>query len=269
MEIKHNGYGYECVLRDGYAESAAVYENHCHPFYEIIMVREGEALLNIENRSFTAKSGALIVIRPGAYHSATVPIGAEYRRITLLFEEFIIPEGIRKRFLSELRQDVVCYHAETPALLSRLCYALKKQNEEGEGYRELIESLFVEMFYLIVSGESYSDEGETDRSLQLMLDYITEHITERITLEDIAAAAFVSKSAVCRVFKDRMHTTFKQYLLQKKVSYAASLISRGVGANEAARIVGYENYAGFYKMYRKFLSKSPTDRKTAQKEQIT
>ena len=265
MMIRHDGYGYECVYRDGEVISSEVYENHCHPFYEIITVLHGEVLINIENRSFSARPGALVVIRPGAYHSVTMPRGSEYRRITLLFEEFFIPKGIKKHFLERASSDFLCYHEDAQALLLHLQHAIEEQSRSGE-YRELIEAHIVELFYLLTSGESHSDEGETDKGLQLMLDYIGEHITEKIMLEEIAGVAFLSKSAVCRVFKERMHTTFKQYVLQKKVSYAAGLISRGVSANEAARIVGYENYAGFYKMYRKFLSKSPTDRKDTPKE---
>ena len=260
MTIRRNGYGYECVYRDGEAISSEIYESHCHPFYEIIMVVRGEVLINIENRSFSARPGALVVIKPGAYHSVVMTTALEYRRITLLFEEFFIPKGIKNRFLEKARCDFLCYHDDGIHLLSRLQRALEGQNDADE-YRELVEALIVEIFYTLTSADSYSEEGETDNGLQIMLDYIAEHITERITLEEIAGVAFLSKSAVCRIFKERMHTTFKQYLLQKKIAHAASLISRGVSANEAARIVGYDNYAGFYKMYRKFLSKSPTDRK--------
>ena len=264
MTIRHDGSGYECVYRDSETVTAESYESHCHPFYEIITVLQGDVLVNIENRSFSARPGAIVVISPGAYHSVTVPSGSKYRRITLLFEEFFVPKSIQKRFLERTKTDFVCYHDDVIPLLSRLQRALEGQSEEGE-YQELIEALVVELFYVLVSGESYSEEGETDGTFQIMIDYIGDHITEKIKLEDIASAAFVSKSTVCRIFKEKMHTTFKQYLLQKKISYAASLISMGVGSNEAARIVGYENYTGFYKMYRKFLSKSPTNRKSARK----
>ena len=264
MMIRHDGYGYEFVYRDDETLSAEAYENHCHPFYEMIAVLQGDVLINIENRSFSARPGALVVIKPGAYHSVTMPSDSQYRRITLLFEEFFVPKSIQQRFRELTKNDFVCYHDEANPLLSRLQRALESHSAEGES-KELIEALAVELFYVMVSSESYTVEGESDGVLQLMIDYIGEHITEKITLEDIASAAFVSKSTVCRIFKEKMHTTFKQYLLQKKISHAASLISLGIGANEAARIVGYENYTGFYKMYRKFLAKSPTDRKRTPK----
>ena len=38
------------------------------------------------------------------------------------------------------------------------------------------------------------------------------------------------------------------------------LISEGKQATEAARLVGYDNYANFYKLYKKLFGASPTQR---------
>lgn len=49
-----------------------------------------------------------------------------------------------------------------------------------------------------------------------------------------------------------MNISVKQYILQKKLTYAARLMQDGMTAAGAAKAVGYENYADFYRMYRKF-----------------
>lgn len=261
MRVLHNGYGYECVLRDGAIVEKSVCESHCHPFYEIILVMSGEISINIENRSFTAADGGFAIIEPGAYHSVVPRDESEYRRVTLLFEEFVIPGGVKRVFIDRANRYPVGYHRDAPALLSRLSAAMCSEGGLIDGYSELIEAIITEIFYLVCSESGEYSEGENDRSLQLMLDYISAHITEKVSLDDVAAAALVSKFAVCHIFKSRMHTTFKQYLLQKKISYAAHLIRGGMTAGDAAKTVGYENYAGFYKVYKKFLMKAPSEKK--------
>ena len=261
MRISHNGYGYECVLRDGAVKDEAACENHCHPFYEIIMVMSGEISINIENRSFSAGGGGFAIIEPGAYHSVVARDESEYRRIALLFEEFVIPDGVKRVFADRARRYPVGYHRDAAALLSRLSVAMRGEGDEIDDYSELIRAIIVEIFYLVCSESVEYSEGENNRSLQLMLDYIAEHITEKISLDDVAAAALVSKFAVCHIFKSRMHTTFKQYVLQKKISHAAHLIQNGMTAGDAAKTVGYDNYAGFYKVYKKFLLKAPSEKK--------
>ena len=260
MGTRHTGYGYELVLREGGAESSSVYENHCHPFYEIIMVIAGDVLVSIENRSFAVSSGAMVIVEPGAYHSVTVSKESEYRRMTLIFEEFVIPRGVKELFVELARRTPVCYHEDAPVLMRRLAFALCDGDGRIEDYSALIEAITVEMFYILAASDVRSTEGENDKCLQLMLDYIMQHITEKISLSDLAAAAFISRSAVCHFFKDKMHTTFKQYLLQKKITYAAHLIHNGMPAEQASRLIGYEHYAGFFKMYKKFLKKAPTEK---------
>jgi AraC-like DNA-binding protein len=260
MNVRHAGYGYELVFKEGGADNSSVYENHCHPFYEIIMVTSGDVLVSIENSSFAVSSRAMVIIEPGAYHSVTVSKESEYKRITFIFEGFVIPKGVKALFVELARSTPVCYHEDASVLMRRLAFALCACDGRIDDYSAMIEAITVEIFYLLASSDVRSTEGENDRCLQLMLDYIMQHITEKITLDDIAGAAFVSRSAVCRFFKDKMHTTFKQYLLQKKITYAAHLIREGMPAERAAKLIGYENYAGFYKMYKKFLKKAPTER---------
>ena len=260
MKILHNGYGYECILRDGTTDTDSVYENHCHPFYEIIMVMQGYVSINIENKTFSVSGGGFALIEPGAYHSVVALDESDYRRVALLFEEFVIPKGVKTAFIKKAKKHPVGHRDEVSQLLSRLSSAMIAEDGDIDGYSELIEAIIIEIFYLVSSSGGEYNEGEADRSLQLMLDYIAAHITEKISLDDIASAALVSRSSVCHIFKNKMHTTFKQYLLQKKVSYAARLIQQGMTASEAAKVVGYDNYTGFYKVYKKFLMKPPSEK---------
>lgn len=259
MKIKYEGNGYECVLRDGLSESDTVYENHCHPFYEIIMVVCGRISIVIENRRFTVSAGEIVFIRPAEYHSFHSLDQAQYRRFTLLFGETVIPTGIKNELFAKLAVSPVCRHPDMNALFSRLDGAMR-QTDVG-AYEPLIAAVITELIYVIADASDFTAEDEADARLEKMLNYVAEHITGRLLLEDVAAYAMVSKSTMSHLFKSRMHTSFKKYVLQKKIAYAAGLIQNGMSANEAALLIGYENYTGFYKMYKKVLSEQPSDRK--------
>lgn len=47
-----------------------------------------------------------------------------------------------------------------------------------------------------------------------------------------------------------MKTGIKQYILQKKLSYAAEMIRGGATASAAAHAIGYDNYVNFYNAYK-------------------
>ena len=258
MKIIYEGEGYECVLKDGFADADAVHERHCHPFYEIIMVVSGKATINIENRKFTISAGDAVFINPAEYHRISAVNGEEYRRFTLLFEGELIPEAIRASLLSKIAIAPVTCHADMPSLTSRLESAVL--SESPDIYAPLIDALTVELFYMILAGD-FLPEDENDKRLERMLEYISQNVTEKIKLSDVAACAFISESAVCHIFKKRMRVSFKQYVLQKKIAYAATLIRGGMSAAAASRVIGYQNYASFFKIYKKLLYELPSEQR--------
>ncbi|MBR2965718.1 MAG: AraC family transcriptional regulator [Clostridia bacterium] len=262
MKTVYESDGYQCVLRDGFSDADTLHERHCHPFYEIIMVVSGKIVINIENRRFTVSAGDAVFINPAEYHRISSFDGEEYRRFTLLFEKSLIPSAIRDTLLLKTAKNPVTCHAEMPALMSRLESAVT--SEDTAAYAPLIDALVVQLFYTILAGD-FLPEDENDLRLQKMLEYISQHETEKITLSDVASYAFISESAVCHIFKSKMKVSFKQYVLQKKIAHAAALIRGGASAAEASRIVGYQNYASFFKIYKKLSYELPSERKEKNK----
>ena len=65
--------------------------------------------------------------------------------------------------------------------------------------------------------------------------------------------------SLCHLFKSKMKISIKQYVLQKKISYATALIQQGVPTGEAAKRIGYLNYANFYTAYKNLTGKSPAE----------
>ena len=64
------------------------------------------------------------------------------------------------------------------------------------------------------------------RRLQKMLQYISLHFSEPITLEDLARSASISKSECGRVFRQALEKTPYQYLLEYRLQRGAELLSK-------------------------------------------
>ena len=54
-----------------------------------------------------------------------------------------------------------------------------------------------------------------------------------------------------------MQISLKQYILQKKMMYAKSLLEKGTAPGTAAALCGYKNYASFYKIFLKVTGQAP------------
>lgn len=102
------------------------------------------------------------------------------------------------------------------------------------------------------------NERDGQRMNQVM-HFLLEHRFERITLEEVAAKAAMSKEAFCRFFKLRTQKTFTQYLQQLRIAEAQKLLletDRPIA--EIAFQVGYENLSYFNRVFKKGTGKVPT-----------
>jgi AraC-like DNA-binding protein len=244
--------------REGVTPDGRIFENHCHPSYELIAVLSGSVNLALENVKYSLTSGEIAIIPPLAYHSIFCERDAEYERITALFDKSFIPEEIYGELSERSEVTLICSHSSLTSSLASMKEIFFE--ESSEKYGPLLSSLLTEVLYIYTFKGGNVLSGSAHPTVRAVISYVDEHIGEKILLDDIAAAAFVSKSTVSHIFLSEMKISVKQYILHKKLSYAAHLISEGKRATEAARLVGYENYANFYKVYRKIFGRAPKEK---------
>lgn len=232
-------------------ESTVLWENHCHARFELLAVLEGNISIVLEGRSYRLTEGESLLIPPLAYHTVTANRKGAYRRITAMFDPEAIPKPLRSRLVSK---DTVAI-SNPPQIrdLKKIC-----KEKESDFYAPLANSLMIQILYHNAQTELTDSEAEEDGFLTKILSYIEMHLCEKITLDDLAHHSSRSKSSVCHLFEEKMKVSTKQYILQKKMAYAAGLIRDGQNPTSVAVQVGYENYSDFYRMYQKHFGTSPT-----------
>lgn len=67
--------------------------------------------------------------------------------------------------------------------------------------------------------------NKTSDKIKLMLIYIHEHYTEKITITEIAAAAYISQRECFRAFHDSLHMTPVEYLKSYRLQKACHLLA--------------------------------------------
>lgn len=93
-----------------------------------------------------------------------------------------------------------------------------------------------------------------------ILDYLNEHYTEQISLQDVADYMGVSGTHVSRLIKNDIGETFITLLNKIRIKESIRLLrSGGYKVYEIAEMVGYSNYAYFYQIFKKHTGVSPKD----------
>lgn len=119
-----------------------------------------------------------------------------------------------------------------------------------------------EAFYRIYMNDSTKQEQKSDvqRAVDYVITYIQEHLSEEITVEELAEKVYLNQDYLNRVFKKRTGNTISNYMISQKMERAKFLLGHTSWAiSDVAASVGYYNYSSFNRSFRKYTGKSPQE----------
>jgi AraC family transcriptional regulator len=93
----------------------------------------------------------------------------------------------------------------------------------------------------------------TPALLRRVEDFINAHLTREFSIGDVAASVHLSQFHLCRVFKQAHGISLWQYVLRRRVEYAARLMRRHPddSLTVTAAASGFESYEQFVAAFRK------------------
>lgn len=120
-------------------------------------------------------------------------------------------------------------------------------------YTELEQYIYSKFYECL----TYSLQNPKD-SIELVKNYLDEHFTESLTMNDLAEKFFISYSHLSRQFHDKIGMSFQEYLISKRMTYASELLrSPELTIQEVASMSGYDNVFNFSRSFKKFFGVAP------------
>lgn len=131
----------------------------------------------------------------------------------------------------------------------------------------------IAMVYLVLNNFSHrrvdinrypnATESEYPSQIKSAVDYIAQNLDKKIEITDLAAISNWEVEHFIRIFKEYMHITPYQYILNAKIDLAKSLIQSSTCSMEEIAIeAGFMNYSAFYKVFLRSVKMSPRTYKT-------
>jgi len=111
--------------------------------------------------------------------------------------------------------------------------------------------------------QSFNPEEQEGPILIRAKKYIREHLSNNLTLEDIANVTFVSRSYLSRLFRKRTGKTFVEYLTDLRMEEAKILLTEpGVKIYEVAARLGYKDWKHFSRIFKEKTGYGPAEYRT-------
>ncbi len=111
--------------------------------------------------------------------------------------------------------------------------------------------------------EKMRNAGAANDYIHIALAYIDEHLQEEdLSIVTVAAYVYLNPVYFGRVFKNTLHMTFKQYLLQRRMEKAKSLLEDGKKSiGSICEQVGITNPSYFTQLFKQYTGKLPSEYK--------
>ena len=239
---------------------------HTHPRAEIFYFIRGGGIFHIEGSAYPLEPGDLVVMQPAESHYIELDCTQPYERIMIHFDMSVLepvdPQGM---LLSPL--------LNRPPGKQNVYKSFQFRGGSSEHYFETIlspepdprVSLFAGLVPLlhelraIQSCQAREPEVAADTVAYRILRYLNDNLTKAITLQDVCRQFFISRSQLCRIFREATGVTVKHYLTVKRLVYARQRIEAGEGATHVYLECGFNDYSSLYRAYMKYFGTAPSN----------
>lgn len=248
---------------------------HWHNDLEINLIREGEAVFQVYQKSYRVRTGEEFLLNRNVPHSCSSPGNEHVRYSTILVRpDFLYgdfgSDVERKCFQPFLQNSAIpCIHLtgfdeNGKEILQKLNQVEEAFDRKRFCYELKIKGLLCEAFAMILYGHRQeltkfvpANLQELER-LEKMLNYLNMHFTEVISLQDLADQVHLSREVCCRLFKKMTGKTITGYLEEYRVNKSFSLVQSGqYSMTQITEMVGFSNPSRFASAFRKRFGCNP------------
>ncbi len=249
------------------------YPGESHDFWEFLYVERGEVHLQTKNQELKLREGEIIFHKPNEFHrhfcNGTVsprlfivtfvcrsPAMAVFRSMHTRLPRAVLP--MISRLINEAKESFLLPEHD-PHIKG-----LSPAPNSPPGGPQMVK-LSLEMLLITLLRESEravftSKDAWEERLTNEMTEYLSAHLSDRITLGEICDKFHYSKTLLCSTFRRAMGMGIMEYHSRLRIEYAKDLLLRqACSVREASEQTGFENQYYFSRVFRRYEGKSPRE----------
>lgn len=247
----------------------AVTELHYHDFYKIMLLIEGSGSYTIQGRRYELQPGDVVLVGRGFPHKTDFSPGRIYERmIFFISQEFMdrysTPATDFSGIFSGREGHVLRPSPDAAQDLLGLANSCERESRSSEFGSDVAAREHLVRILLVIGRtlyrEALSPAPKDDKILHI-LRYVDEHLTEDVSVDDLAGRFFISKYHMMRRFKAEVGASIHKYQSDRRLLAAREMLRSGAGATDACFASGFRSYSAFARAYTKYFGIAPSEKK--------
>ncbi len=229
--------------------------DHIHDFYEIYVNLSGDVSFLVKDSLYSIAEGDVIVTAPHEVHRCIYHSDCIHEHFCIWIKDFSFAEE-----MPDIGQNHhICLPAENKKQLFALCFSLCEHlHKEEKNSFAALQSFYGILSTIFFCGKQNAEVTELPESFSRIVDYITRHYAEpTCTVAALCENFYISKSTLCRHFRNHFQTTPSEYIESKRFSEAKKLLWAGVSVQDVCFGSGFSDCSYFILRFRKKFGITP------------
>lgn len=257
------------------------FEFHYHEFNKIIIFISGDVTYLIEGKAYKLKPWDVLFINSNDIHKPVINPDSIYERIVIWVNSKFL--NIHNKDNSDLstcfelsskqKSSLLRINPDDQKHIKSTLTALEEASKSlGFGNTILKNSLFLQlMVYLnrLILGTGInvvSSDIKYDQRIGDIISHINSCLADDLSVECISSRFYINKYYLMHSFKEQTGYTLHNYIQQKRLAKAASMIKSGMQAMDVCVECGFGDYSSFVRAFKKNFALSPKQYYKAVKE---
>ncbi len=237
------------------------YDLHSHTHWSIGAITKGTSTFIYRDDNYQVQEGDLVLMNPDWPHACN-PIDNQPWAYLMLY--------VDTAWLTQLRY--------TEGLLGQPCWqdianAVITDEHLYQGYctmaatllddtRELLDKQTQVVEYLsalihTLDNQELAVDKQTPTALNKLADYLDEHCTQELSLDELCTLSGYSPSHLIRSFKQYFGMTPHAYIVNKRIQYGQRQLKKGTTIIDTALSAGFADQAHFQRTFKRLVAATP------------
>ena len=224
------------------------YPMHVHDVVEIVCVTRGVVVMTVAGKLLTVQPGDIAVVFPNVAHSYE-QVSPDADGVAMIFLPDVIAEFTRSFRCKSVAEPLLRSEEKDPEI-DRLVASMQKVIRDGSDSLRLgYLHLFLSYLFTCITLQQMDKEMLSGMSVQV-LQYISEHFTEPLSLESTARALGISRIYLSHIFSQQLHVNFRQHINTLRIDRACALLREpAYTISQISYLCGYGNPRTFHRAF--------------------